>query len=157
MSNLTPAFLRVYVKLNTTTQTNHLSIYIVKSLFLTNTFIHCKMRWFYFVLQVYTCQGCTCVRQVIVLFVLKVFSLTSDFSVVHSSGDRYISAHILAPGWENKQEAVQSLGLLCGALEKWCSSKSSYLCTFVPLIIHFLDVFEPACQNQVWSKKHNLH
>ena len=63
-----------------------------------------------------------CAGYVIVLFVLEVLSLTSDFSVVHSSGDRLIIAHILAPGWETKQEAAQSFGSFCVKLSEKCRS-----------------------------------
>lgn len=66
--------------------------------------------------------SCACAGYVIVLFVLEVLSLTSDFSVVHSSGDRLIIAHILAPGWETKQGAAQSFSSFCVELSEKCRS-----------------------------------
>lgn len=95
-----------------------------------------------------------CVRQVIVL--LKVLCLTSDFSVVHSSGDRYISAHILAPGWETKQATAQSFAPLCGALEKWCFPSRH---TFVDLSLKSSVPYEKS-QNQGGSNIlliYNIH
>lgn len=132
-------------------------------LFLTQTSIRRKTCLHGFTLSyrsTHVGSVCMCVRQVIVLFVLKVLCLTSDFSVVHSSGDRYISAHILAPGWETKQGTVQSFGPFVWSFGEMVFPKSSYLCRFLPLIVHHSDVFlrKTSRQTPVRSKsKYNLH
>ena len=114
------------------------------SLFLTQTSIHCKKKkkkrkeeekkekgdWMASLTgrHMSGVRACACSRAcagyVIVLFVLEVLSLTSDFSVVHSSGDRLIIAHILAPGWETKQGAAQSFSSFCVELSEKCCSPS---------------------------------